>query len=578
MKKLSKLLAAVLAAIMVFGLMVPAMAATGATADPSTTTLKVDGKVKDCIAYLIDGSNYFKLRDLAVLLNGTDAQFEVAFDTNTKTVSLTTGKSYTPVGGEGSALSKATASASDWALKVDGQTVNCTTYMIGGNNFFQLRDLSKALGFEVAYVSATNTAVIATETVEFGGKEYYKLDTIICEGSTKGVGLAMTDPRFDSYYAEGTAEAGVKAISDAARVYVNGSQLPYETSDGKFSTESLLINSSEETGIWKVDGGWAWSVHRQRSYSDDFFMPKVESNFKAGTPVDLETARFLFTKYISFIKGQTVELYAEPGSEKVSLISTTMLTSTSVSKVETKDSITRFTRASGDALGIDFPAENVDKAIKPGDLMIYWQDGEKGWMAKRAIAVSGRLIENTDPNNPDAIKEPYFLPDGATETIGAGDSLIGKNFEEEFRHTQFIRGHRRTDQYAFEGSLIMWSSDENPDHVIGFTRGDSALDALKHAIAYAEKATKDVVVSEDGTDVPASKYWVSKEIWDAFAKTLAEAKEMAEAGTAGDFAYDKMLFDLGNDLGGTEDLNSKGPLKMNPLGVIGSMQPGTKVG
>ena len=570
MKKQSKLLSLTLAVILTLGLVVPAAAAEASAANPSTTKLAVDGKSVPCTAYIIKGNNYFKLRDLATLLDGTAAQFEVSFDDAAKTVSLTTGKGYTPVGGEGSALKPASAGASDWKLIIDGKEVSAQKYMIDGNNYFKLRDLGEALGFEVGYVSATNTAVIATETVEFGGNEYYKLDTIVCVGETSGEGMAMTEKQFDSYYAEGSAEAGIKAISKAGRVYANGQQIPHEA-----DAKSIVINGSEETGLWTVNGGWAWSVHKQRSWNDNFFMPKVESDFEAGKPVNLETAAFLFTKYLSFVKGQTVELYAVPGSETVALISTTFLTSTSVSEVETEDGVTRFTRAGGDALGIDFPSGNVDPAIKAGDMMIYWQDGEKGWMAKRAVAQSGRLIENTDPNNPDANKQPYFLPDGATETIGAGDSLIGKNFEEEFRHTQFIRGHRRTDQYAVTENLIMWSSDEGENHVIGFTRGDSALAALKHAIAYAEETTKDVRVSKDGTDVPSNCYWVTDEIWKPYAEKLAEAKKMADAGTAGNFAYDKMLFELGNVLGGTEDLNSKGPMKMNPLGVVGSMKLGS---
>ncbi len=574
MKRKSKFLAILLAVVLAWGLMTPAMAAGDMTVRPSTTKLMVDGKSVPCTAYIIKGNNYFKLRDLAALLDGTAAQFEVSFDNAAKIVSLTTGKSYTPVGGEGSVLKPAAAATSDWKLIVDGKEVSAQTYMIEGNYYFKLRDLGKALGFEVGYVSATNTAVVATETVEFGGKEYYKLDTIVCVGETNGEGMAMTENQFDSYYAEGSAEAGIKAISKAGQVYVNGQQIPYADSNGQASKDALAVNGQDI--MWQVDGGWAWSIHKQRSWDDTFFTPRVETGFEAGKPVALEAAAFLLTKHLSFIKGQTVELYAEPGSEKVALISTTMLTSTSVSKVETTNGVTHFTRAGGDALGIDFPAGNVDPAIKAGDMMIYWQDGEKGWMAKRAMAVSGRLIENTDPNNSDAIKQPYFLPDGATENIGAGDSLIGKNFEEEFRHTQFIRGHRRTDQYAVTESLIMWSSDEGENHVIGFTRGDSALAALKHAIVYAEETTKDVCVSKDGSDVPANQYWVTGEIWESYAEKLAEAKKMANEGTAGNFAYDKMLFELGNVLGGTEDLNSTSPLKMNPLGVVGSMAAGTK--
>ena len=122
----------------------------------------------------------------------------------------------------------------------------------------------------------------------------------------------------------------------------------------------------------------------------------------------------------------------------------------------------------------------------------------------------------------------------------------------------------------------MWSSDELPNHVIGFTRGEGAPKALAHAVEYAEEVTKDIVVSADGSDVASDAYWVTEEIWTPFAEKLAEAKAMVEDGTADNFACDLMLFELGNVLGGTEDLNSHGPMKMNPLGVIGTMALGTK--
>lgn len=410
----------------------------------------------------------------------------------------------------------------------------------------------------------------AQETATFNGKEYVKIYTLVCDST-----LATTDSQFDEYF-ETTAEEGVRAIAKAGNVFVNGQQIPYVKEDGTLSSEKLVVNG--EDAIWQVDGGWAWKAHLQRQWNDGFFMPRVMENYVPGQPVDLETATYLYTKYIAYMVGQTVEFYAEKGSNTTSLISTTYYTSTLVSALNTVDGQVHVTADNGKELNVTFPVDNFDPAIQPEDMMIYWQDGVKGWTAKRAVSVSGKLVENTDASDPDAVKHPYFQADGSTEVISTGDSYIGKNFGEPFRHTQFIRGERRTDQYNnADEVIIMWSSDEGQDHVIGFTRGNAAKTALTHAVEYAEEVTQNVVVSKDGSDVSADQYWVTAEIWDAYAAKLAQAKEMLAAGTASNVEYDTMLFELGNVLGGTEDLHSTSPMKMNPLGVVGTMAQGTKV-
>ena len=58
----------------------------------SPQNLTVDGKNIKCEKYNIDDRNYFKLRDLAELLNGTTSQFDVDYDAATKTMLVTTGK------------------------------------------------------------------------------------------------------------------------------------------------------------------------------------------------------------------------------------------------------------------------------------------------------------------------------------------------------------------------------------------------------------------------------------------------------------------------------------------------------
>ena len=51
--------------------------AQGINAAVTTSTVTVDGSTVNFLAYNIGGSNYFKLRDIAKAISGTDKQFEV---------------------------------------------------------------------------------------------------------------------------------------------------------------------------------------------------------------------------------------------------------------------------------------------------------------------------------------------------------------------------------------------------------------------------------------------------------------------------------------------------------------------
>lgn len=146
--------------------LVPAAATPAASAVvPTPQTITVDGETVTPTVYSIGCYNYFKLRDLAMLLNGTDAQFEVDYDNATGTVSLTTGKAYTPAGGELEPGSGAPSdvSASNYAFDVDGTSVSLIAYRIDGYNYLKLRDVASVLGLGVDYDAETNTAVITTK-------------------------------------------------------------------------------------------------------------------------------------------------------------------------------------------------------------------------------------------------------------------------------------------------------------------------------------------------------------------------------------------------------------------------------
>ena len=129
----------------------------------SPQKLTVNGSSLSCEKYNINGSNYFKLRDLAYALSGTGSQFGVGFDEASSTVSITTGAVYTPTGTElmAGVDNSAAAQPSSQSILIDGAAHSeLTVYNIGGSNFFQLRELGSVLGFEVGYDVSTNTAIV----------------------------------------------------------------------------------------------------------------------------------------------------------------------------------------------------------------------------------------------------------------------------------------------------------------------------------------------------------------------------------------------------------------------------------
>ncbi len=116
-------------------------------------------------AYVINSNNYFKLRDLAHVVSGTEKQFEVSWDGANNTISLESGKAYTPVGGEltvAESRSELQVQANASKILVDGTEVEFTAYTINGNNYFKLRDLARTFNIGVSWDGTTNTVGIDT--------------------------------------------------------------------------------------------------------------------------------------------------------------------------------------------------------------------------------------------------------------------------------------------------------------------------------------------------------------------------------------------------------------------------------
>jgi 2',3'-cyclic-nucleotide 2'-phosphodiesterase (5'-nucleotidase family) len=133
---------------------------------PTKQNLTVNGEAKTAEIYNIDGSNYFKLRDVASLLSGTGSQFSVGYDAASNTISIQTGEAYEKQPGDLEPGDDKSASAvrSAQKLVINGEPVtDLTAFNLGGYNFFRLRELGEKLGFGVTFDEAANTVVVTSK-------------------------------------------------------------------------------------------------------------------------------------------------------------------------------------------------------------------------------------------------------------------------------------------------------------------------------------------------------------------------------------------------------------------------------
>lgn len=130
----------------------------------NTQKIYVDLNEYDVLAYNINGNNYFKIRDIAKMMEGTSKIFDIEYDAGTNSINMIGYFDYKEVGGElakGDGIIK-TAYASSAFLTYDGVPVSVTCYNIDGNNYFKLRELTDALDCRVEWNSRNKVINITT--------------------------------------------------------------------------------------------------------------------------------------------------------------------------------------------------------------------------------------------------------------------------------------------------------------------------------------------------------------------------------------------------------------------------------
>ena len=164
---MKKFITMAMAAAMAASMGTTAMAADTKTATASNAGVLVDGEAIAPEAYTIDGYTFFKLRDVAAAVAGTEAGFDVAGDADAKKIALTTGVSYEAAVEAGKkAEGSKTATLSTAPVLVDGEETVLTAYTIDGYTYFKLRDLGEATGFGVTWDAEAKMIGINTAFLE----------------------------------------------------------------------------------------------------------------------------------------------------------------------------------------------------------------------------------------------------------------------------------------------------------------------------------------------------------------------------------------------------------------------------
>lgn len=128
------------------------------------------GEAQTLMAYNSSGFNYVRIRDLAKLLNGTSAQFDVEYDESKSEVNILPGKAYTSVSDETEEMPEVETAgqkaAGTYSLLCDGNPVSSGgSIFVNGWNCFLLRGLADngVIEMTVDYDENSDTVLIYTE-------------------------------------------------------------------------------------------------------------------------------------------------------------------------------------------------------------------------------------------------------------------------------------------------------------------------------------------------------------------------------------------------------------------------------
>jgi thiol-disulfide isomerase/thioredoxin len=196
LKKIKRVACAVLcvaltatAAVLVIGATVPADVAM-----PKQMNVIVDGKSSALNAYNIDGSNFFKLRDLAWIFSGTGKQFDLVWNEHSAIIELLLGHQYPLITPETEVLpdSKKISIVQYLTIAIGTNETNIMSANIDNLNYCKIRDFAAMLDIEIEYDAKTDSILLSTKqsvgllmpAIDYGFGQIESFETKDTDGHT----------------------------------------------------------------------------------------------------------------------------------------------------------------------------------------------------------------------------------------------------------------------------------------------------------------------------------------------------------------------------------------------------------
>ena len=188
---MKKKISLLLVVLMLVTFMPMSMAVSEERSMESSQKFTVNGEEVHIRAYIINGKNYLRLRDVAAALKGTKVQFQVDYDKEKNLVMIETNKPYKDLSNTKiySSQKKLWATMKDMDILFNGKERKLKSAFIIDTNYIELRDLAKLMGFDVSYDAPTKTVAITSDKVkmpclldfeleDFDGKKYNIADIL----------------------------------------------------------------------------------------------------------------------------------------------------------------------------------------------------------------------------------------------------------------------------------------------------------------------------------------------------------------------------------------------------------------
>lgn len=401
------------------------------------------------------------------------------------------------------------------------------------------------------------------------------LRAIVLDMGTDAANVTATE--YDQYFEQGTALEGVKAVIASGQFYINLLAIP--------STEAAFQNNSECLGSGYLVNQVPWLYYNSTSAS-------WWGGYEAETEAESYEAAALSVA-TGIVAGLEVRLWDTDGDGYADLIDADYLQGVTVDTVtqntngtysvyrgnidvanKTPSEGTIFDGDLFDGTGPAVPAANFDTTIAAGDVALFWY-GTSGWAMRRAEEVAGLFVDGADHASYDVGGVTY-----QDAMRFSRDNLFISNRPGEFTDAQKFFG--LTNDSAAGLNVSLWlvpvtnatSGNGAPVGITGGSGNNSGA-FLASAVAQAQARLDDVVVSSDGSDVPASQEWVTQAVYAQLDDAVARANDSLAIADSSPFLLDYQTYVLYLTLDGSSNDIGAAFAGFNYTGFENEVQLGT---